>query len=161
MAALVERLTQDDRIGHVRDRDFFDWVFRNPRIEYRYLYWNHEQLEGFLILHRILPPRPRLVSVWVSDWEGSSRAIRQELLDTAGSARFARLVTWTMTLPDAARALLDQSGFEPTELEAGDRGWPAALIRPARDNELDREWTLDGRRVLDIGNWKFRPLDHD
>ena len=124
-----------------------------------FLYWNHEQLEGFLVLHRVLPRRPRLVNAWVSDWVGSSRAIRQELLNTAGSGRFARLVTWTITLPEASRALLDQSGFEPTEARA--RGWPAALIRPARDNELDREWTLDGRRVLDIGNWKFRPLDHD
>ena len=161
MAALVKRIEQDDRIGHVRDRDFFEWVFRNPRIEYRYIYWNRNHLEGFLVLHRILPPGPRLVSVWVSDWDGSSNAIRQELLDTARAGRFARLITWTTTLPDAARGLLDKSGFEPTELEARAQGRPAALLRSARDEGLDGEWTLDGRRLLDIGNWKFRPLDQD
>jgi len=161
MAALAELLPHDDRIGHVRDRDFLEWVFRNPRMEYRYLYWIRERLEGFLVLHRILPPGPRLVNVWVSEWEGSSAAVRRELLDTARSGRFERLVTWTTTLTDSARAMLDRSGFEPMDPEARARGRPAALIRVSRDDELDHEWTMDGRRLLDIGNWKFRPLDQD
>lgn len=161
MAELVERLPRDDRIQHVRDGEFLDWVFRNPRMEYRFLYWKRERLDGYLVLHRILPPRPGLVRVWVSDWEGTSDAIRQELLETAVSGRFARLVTWTATVPESAKTLLDQCRFEPTDLEAQADGWPGALIRPVRDDRLDQAWALDDRRLMDIDSWKFRPLDQD
>jgi GNAT superfamily N-acetyltransferase len=161
MAGLAERLPQDNRIQHVRDREFFDWVFRNPRLDYRFLYWTGERLEGYLVLHRELPPRPGPVSVWVSDWEGTDDAICQELLETAVSGRFARIATWTATFPESSKALLDRCGFEPTDLEARARGRPAALIRPVRDDELDREWTLDGRALMDLGNWKLRLLDQD
>jgi len=161
MADLVERLPRDDRIQHVRDREFFDWVFRNPRLEYRFLFWSRERLDGYLVLHRELPPRPGPVSVWVSDWEGTDDAICRELLETAVSGRFARIATWTATFPESSRALLDRCGFEPTDLEARARGRPAALIRATRDDQLDREWTLDGRRVLNLDGWKLRLLDQD
>ena len=38
MARLVEDLGADGRIRHVRDARFFDWRFRNPFHEYRFIY---------------------------------------------------------------------------------------------------------------------------
>jgi len=160
MAELVERLPRDDRIQHVRDREYFEWVFSNPRMEYRFVYWTGERLDGYLVLHRILPARAG-AQIWVSDWEGTSDDIRQELLQAAVCGRFARLLSWTATFPGSAEAMLNQHGFEPTELEARAQGRPASLIRPTRDEELYRKWALDGRQLMDIDNWKFRPLDQD
>jgi GNAT superfamily N-acetyltransferase len=160
MAELVERLPRDDRIQHVRDREYFEWVFSNPRMEYRFVYWTRERLEGYLVLHQILPPRAG-AQTWVSDWEGTSDDTRQELLQAAVSGRFARLMSWTATVAGSAEAMLSEHGFEETEHEARAQGQPASLIRPTRDEELHHEWALDGRQLMDMNNWKFRPLDQD
>ena len=103
MAELVERLPPDDRIHHVRDRQYFDWVFRNPRLDYRFLYRYRDRLDGYLVLHRELPPRPGPVSVWISDWDGTSDEIRRELLAAAASGRFARNRHLDRHLPDIGR----------------------------------------------------------
>ena len=161
MAELAERLPPDDRIRQVHDSKYFDWVFRNPRLEFRYLFWESEgRLEGYLVLQRSLLSRGEPASVWVSDWEGTSDAILTDLLDTAvRHGRFGQLATWTATYPESVKATLTRFGFVPIDLERRARGQPAALIRPVREADLDREWTLEGRPVMGLDNWRLRLLN--
>jgi GNAT superfamily N-acetyltransferase len=161
MAELADRLPPDDRIRQVHEPKYFDWVFRNPRLEFRYLFWESGgRLEGYLVLQRSLLLRGGPASVWVSDWEGTSDAILTDLLDTAvRHGRFGQLATWTATYPESVKATLTRFGFVPIDLERRARGQPAALIRPVRDADLDREWTLEGRPVMGLDNWRLRLLN--
>ena len=162
MASLVERLPPDDRVRHVHDLPYFEWVFSNPRLEYRFLYWGGEQLEGYLVLHRELPPRKGPVTVWIADWEGTSEAVRGSLLEAAARAGgFTRLGVWSATLPAEAWAQLAGCGFEPTDLEARARGRPAALIWPAEEGTDVPPLEADGHRLGDLATWRFRLLDQD
>ena len=161
MAEMEDRLPPDDRIRQAHDPEYFDWVFRNPGLEFRYLFWESEgQLEGYLVLQRSLLSRGEPASVWVSDWEGTSDAIRADLLDAAvRHGCFSQFATWTATYPESVKATLTRFGFVPIDLERRARGQPAALIRPVRDADPDREWTLEGRQVMGLDNWRFRLLD--
>jgi GNAT superfamily N-acetyltransferase len=161
MAEMAERQPSDDRIRQVHDPEYFDWAFRDPRLEFRYLFWESDgRLEGYLVLRRSLLSRGEPASVWVSDWEGTSDAIRTDLLEAAmRHGRFSLLATWTATYPESVEATLTRLGFVPIDLERRARGQPAALIRPVRDVDLDREWTLEGRPVMGLDNWRFRLLD--
>jgi len=162
MAEMEDRLPRDDRIRQVRDREYFEWVFRNPRLEYRFLFVTDQRLEGYLALHRERLSREGPVTVWVSDWEGTSDAILNGLLDAAVRlGQFDRLATWTATYSESAKAALGKERFEPIDLAARARGRPAAIIRSLRDDGLGQEWTIDGRSVTSLANWKFRLLDQD
>jgi len=160
MAEMEDRLPPDDRIRQVHDPEYFDWVFRNPALEYRYLFWEDQRIEGYLVLQRSLLSRGEPASVVVSDWEGTGDAVRTDLLDAAvRHGRFSHLATWTATYPESVKATLTRVGFVPIDLKRRVRGQPAALIRPVRDADLDHEWTIEGHPVMGLDNWRFRLLD--
>ena len=162
MATLSERLPRDERIRHVHDRQYFDWVFSNPRLEYRFLYLGGGELDGYLVLHRERAPASWPATVWIVDWESASDPGWGGLLEAAAEGGvFARLAVWTGTLPDAALAALSASGFEPTDLQARARGRPAALIWPADDGAPDHPLEVEGRRLDELAAWRFRMLDQD
>jgi hypothetical protein len=50
MAALIDRIGHDGRLRHVRDEQYFDWRFRDPLREYRFLYMGKDALDGYLVL---------------------------------------------------------------------------------------------------------------
>lgn len=135
------------------------WGFGKPTGDYRFLYWEGERLEGYLVLqtHRTSPQwagRVRIV-----DWEARDKSVRVELLDAAiACGRFAELVTWTATLTPALRGLLQNTGFGPLDCEETARGLPCLLLRPIGPDPSSKDWSLPGRRLLDLSHWDLRLL---
>ena len=70
MESLVKRLPTDGRFRHVRDRTYFDWRFRNPIRNYRFVYAGGDRLDGYLVLQRALDRADR---VSIVDWEAAER----------------------------------------------------------------------------------------
>jgi acyl carrier protein len=155
MARLIQRIGHDGRLRHVRDRSYFDWRFRNPFREYRFLYAGDEELDGYLVLKR----EKHAQDVSIVDLEAINGGVRAGLLKAAvTAAAFRDLSIWTST---ADAQLLEQ--LAALKFERPDSG-PAALGQPflIRMIDLDppdAEWRLeDGRQLLEARNWDIRRL---
>jgi len=159
MAELVARLGHDGRIRYRRDREYFDWRFRDPTKEYRFLYWGESHLEGYLVLSRLLSDLGAWYRVYLADLEATDMSIRSALLSAAMSCgRFPELVTWTASLPDAEVRLLEREGFVPVDPQDTSRGCPGILVRPLGGDLPRAEWMVGSRDLLDIKNWDIRVL---
>jgi hypothetical protein len=169
MADLVLRLGGADRVRHVRDRDYFEWRFKNPLCSYRFLYWKAPALQGYLVLQVWLnPKRPR--TVHIVDWEATTPTVAKDLLKTALLlGNFELIKIWSGAFSDQMLQLLDKEGFRLLESSSnGQQGFDSnihrggILIRPIRKEMLKvSEWTLGGHRLLDAANWDLRMLYSD
>jgi hypothetical protein len=160
MAELFAVAAPDPRIRQVRDARFLEWVFRNPRLDYRFLTLGKDRLEGILVLHRVRFGPGRQFRVEVAEWEGRSEAARQAVMAAAmAGGRFRELMCWTATAPPGAPELLTRLGFVPGDLEERVRGLPAALVYPT--SEGADAWTLFGMDATRRDHWRFRLLDQD
>jgi len=159
MAALIERIGHDGRVRHVRDKSYFDWRFRNPHWEYRFLYVGRDSLEGYLVLKGGIArpgPSPR---VSIVDLEAIGGEVQAALLEAAVRAgAFAELVIWTATANDQLLQQLYALRFEPIDQGVTASGLPCFLVRPIADERLDEEWRLGDTRLLDLKNWDIRML---
>jgi len=159
MVALVNRIGYDGRLRHVRDEAYFDWRFRNPLREYRFLYAGGDVLDGYLVLKRSIdhpgsPPRVSIV-----DLEAINGRVQGSLLRVAVRAGgFAELVIWTATTNDEQLRALHTLGFAPIDQELAASGLPCFLVRPIEDERLDGDWRLGDTRLLDLENWDVRML---
>jgi hypothetical protein len=168
MAALVADLGGDGRIRHVRDRGYFEWRFQNPLSTYRFLYWMSAELEGYLVLHA--PAHRPGGPVSLIDWEARDRRVLAGLLEAALTwGRFGDLSVWTAAVPAGGRALLRDSGFvaAPTTESIG-HAFRTKRLRPTllatavgAGATTAQEWTVDGRRVLDLESWDLRMVYSD
>jgi hypothetical protein len=159
MAALIDRIGHDGRVRHVRDESYFDWRFRNPLCEYRFLYLGKDILEGYLVLKRKIGGPGPFPRVNIVDLEAINGAAQAALLEAAVDAgAFAELVIWSATASDQLVRLLGAKGFAPIDQEMTAFGCPCILVRPTKDECLDEDWRLGDTRLLDPVNWDMRML---
>ncbi len=164
MARLIERLGDDGRMRHVRDQQFFAWRFQNPLSQYRFVFWEDTELEGYLSLQT-----PAVISndTWVNivDWEATRMEARADLLRAALQwGCFDTVTIWSVSLPDEVRTLLGECGFDFLEeaysLEHG-LYCPSILVRPVRPEMLQSDWAYANRRLLDMSDWDARAIYSD
>jgi hypothetical protein len=155
LAGVAARLHDDGRIRHVRDAGFFRWRFGHPDREYRILLSECDgEFDGYMVIARGAQSFPFQISAW----EGISQGVREGLLAFALSeGGFVALGTWTASLPEADRDLLERSGFRPTELELRRRGMPCVLLRKL--GAAGGDWSMAGVPALDPSNWDIRLID--
>jgi hypothetical protein len=110
MAELIKRLPYDGRIRHLRDATYLRWRYENPARTYRFLYYERNgRLEGYLVLARYEECQTPVLPFHIVDWEGSSPAVREELLRCATTVpRTSELGAWAGGLSREDRALLDR-----------------------------------------------------
>jgi hypothetical protein len=155
MAKLKRRLSNDSRIRHVYDTAYYEWRFQNPRNRYRFLFWDHSELEGYLVLQSCAFRTSQPIGI--VDWEASSDEIRRKLLRAALRLVDRRTVSiWSGTLPENECRILETVGFRAREAAVDHP--QTAEVRPVDDDMLKREWRLGDQRLLDFNNWDFRML---
>ncbi len=157
MAELIQRIHSDGRIRHVRDQKYFAWRFLNPRRSYRFLFWEDDDLEGYLVLQMRKPHEKELRAKLV-DWEATNSQVRADLLQTTIRwGHFDSLDIWSATLQKEAQSLLQNIGFKRMEdSEDITPKPPTVLIRPVLDEMLNTDWVIANRRLLDLDNWDLR-----
>ncbi len=159
MAALIQGLAYDGRIRQLRDARYFDWRFRNPLREYRFLFAGGFPLSGYLVLHRSLSDRDAASPIHLSDWEASSREVAERLLHAAlEGGRFPSIVAWSAALPAWGTPLLEARGFRPVQQARTARGTNCGLVRPIQSGVPPAQWTAGGRSLLDEKSWDLRML---
>jgi GNAT superfamily N-acetyltransferase len=160
MAELVERIGGDGRIRHVRDAQYLTWRYQNPLSRYRFLFWMDARMEGYLVLEIPVPAYSSGHRVSIVDWEGTSPEVCSDLLQcVVNHPELEEVFVWSGTFSAKKRDLLVASEFRPA-LEPGrmSRHRPCALIRSVRDEDLSKEWSVEGKPLLDLSSWDLRQL---
>jgi hypothetical protein len=160
MSGLVARLPADGRIALSRTRAFFAWRFDNPICEYRFLFREGDNFEGYLVLQRT---PGNLGTLNIVDWESSGLAVKEELLEAA--VRLAgpcALSVWTMSLGRDDLAILERAGFARIDVTGGGTRMPRGLLvkRLAADADPG-EWTIADRPALDPASWNLQMICSD
>jgi acyl carrier protein/GNAT superfamily N-acetyltransferase len=159
MAALINRISHDGRLRHVRDESYLDWRFRNPFHEYRFLYSGGEVLDGYLVLKRSInatQPAPR---VSIVDLEAINGDVRAALLKaTVNAGVFSELTIWTATADSELVQQLHALGFVPIDQEVTASGVPCFLVRSIADDHRCEDWRLRDMQLLELKNWDIRMI---
>jgi GNAT superfamily N-acetyltransferase len=161
MAALIQRIDNDGRMRHLRDPNYFTWRFNNPLCLYRFLFWKHTTLEGYLVLQK--PFNTDKDTVHVVDWEATNAHVRAALLEAAIEwGNFPELRIWSATLSESATALLKNANFRLlAEKTSVTHHRPTVLVKAVRDELLTSNWSFANRRLLDLDNWDLRMIYSD
>lgn len=78
---------------------------------------------------------------------------------TSVLAKGRELWIWSATLPTSTIAHLGQNGFRLQSRPTGVTHYPTELlVRPIARPDLEGEWTLGGRRLLDLASWNLQML---
>ena len=159
MATLIGRIGYDGRLRHLRDHVYFDWRFRNPLCEYRFLYVGGKELQGYLVLQRPTNALHPSARVNIVDLEAVSGYVQAALLKVAVTAgAFSELVIWTSTASGLLLETLGALGFKPFDHEQAALGRPCFLVRPIDADQNGGEWRLDDVQLLDHRSWDIRML---
>jgi GNAT superfamily N-acetyltransferase len=161
MADLAARLRRDDRACHVHDRQFFAWRFENPLSQHRFLFYERDGLEGYVVLAAStwrVEPRVNLLA-----WQAADAEVATELLRAViARGGFARLLVWSRFLSESRQRSLVDAGFVDADPKPGLRSWrPRFMVRPTEEQCLDSEWIIAGKRLLDLDGWDLQMLDSD
>jgi acyl carrier protein len=159
MADLIARIGYDGRVRHVRDERYFEWRFRNPLREYRFLYIGGDVLDGYLVLSKAVG-LAESSRVFISDVEFMNSSVQAVLLKAAAMAAgaFSELVIWSATANSEMRGQLRAVGFRPFIWDRAFLGLPCFLVRPIDDERLDEDWCLGQNQLLNLNNWDIRML---
>ena len=156
MARLIQRMRHDGRLRHVRDHSYFEWRFRNPFREYRFLYAGDAELDGYLVLKRSIDCHEPSRGVSVVDLEAINGSTQATLLKTAvTTGAFRDLTIWTSTADDQTIERLRTLKFERSD---SNRVGPTFLVRPISLSLPETEWSFDGLQLLEHTNWDIRML---
>jgi GNAT superfamily N-acetyltransferase len=161
MADVVEKATQDERLGHVMDCDYYAWRFENPLSSYRFLYWDDAGLQGFLILQRRYRRHYGLANI--VDWQASSSFVKERLIQEAlKSATPAAISIWTATRSDVERRLLEQAGFTASDETRGIKHYNPSLLIRLLDDGTQSDFMREMRnRLSDPNGWDLRMMFSD
>ena len=158
MADLIARIGPSGNIRHLRDAEYFQWRFANPLSRYRFLFWDEEQLEGYLVLQEYTSGFASAGVVNIVDWEASNQTVKAGLLQAAiDLVRDRQLMIWAATLSDADVALLKRYDFESSEPLPVPTP-PAILVRAVCRDRQKHDWRFDNRYLLDPSAWEMRML---
>ncbi|HEX5133561.1 MAG TPA: hypothetical protein VFX92_13880, partial [Candidatus Krumholzibacteria bacterium] len=154
MARLVADLPHDRRVRHTRDTAFFTWRFQNPIRDYRFVYYErNDVLEGFMVVSRYPSYRPPMIPFHIADWEANGNDIRREMLTaTLQRGRFTEIGAWETCMPAGCDELLRHAGFRPIDLELRARGMPCVLLKKIGD-------PASPSATLPEAGWDIRLID--
>jgi len=158
MANLVSRVEHKAGIRHVRDERFFEWRYRNPLADYRFIFSDRAAvLEGYLVLGN----RIGRSSIYIADWEATDPEVLGGLLQAAIAWSNPRqdLQTWSATLPPERAVALAQAGFE--EAPTPSRYSGRLLARSLGNVGAGEAEASLPRDLGDIRNWDLRMIYSD
>jgi hypothetical protein len=159
MAMLVSGQSSNGRIRHVRDEKFYQWRYENPFSEYRFLFHEKTELEGYLVLQQ--SSHANSDSCLIVDWEFTNMKVFSDLVRaTTLWGKFESISIWSATLGSNIVKLLRGLGFQGAEEDetTGDLFCSPILVKPLCE---PNNWSMGGRDILNIANWDLRPIYSD
>ena len=157
MADLVGHLGTEPRLRGRRDERFLAWRYRNPLVEYRFVYAGDDRLDGYLVLasHRSAASDG---PVHIVDLEATSDGVRGRLLAAVVGFELPSLVAWPRPGSDDD-GRLESLGFvidRPTGRPTADIHKPTVLVRQLGDDS-----TIGQAIVTEAADWDPRMIYFD
>jgi GNAT superfamily N-acetyltransferase len=176
MSDLVSHLRWDGRIRHVRNERYFSWRFRNPRSEYKFLYWIGDTLEGYAVIQgpRITPARLTALleadpdfslarcTHSILDWESSSSEVRDQLL-AATISQFggSNLEIAAAMFSVEGVKTFESAGFYPNDSPKRGGYIPGLLVKDLQRAGFEDAAVGWDRSPMRLENWDFRTIYGD
>ena len=165
MAELARRIGYDGRIRHVRDEQYFSWRFQNPLAEYRFLFWDQNHLDGYLVLcGKVYPPNNDEL-VYIVDWDAINGDIWFHLFQAAMQwGNFNYISIWTAALSKDLKRLLRNAGFvfmDKTGSATRDIRGENIFVKPINQKTQQPKWVMGGRDLLNPTSWDLRTIYSD
>ena len=158
MATLASSVGHKGGIRHLRDDRFFEWRYRNPFAEYRFVFWKGEATAGgYLVLGS---PIGRSWT-YIADWEATDLEVFHRLLQsvTVWSNPRHDLEIWSPTLTPEQMAALARIGFEESPPLSRYSG--RLLLKSLTGGETAAEEPSLLDRLADLQNWDLREIYSD
>lgn len=162
MAGLIQRIGHDGRIRHVRDATYLKWRYQNPLYQYRFLYWENNRLEGYLVLQAVI--RSTETAIEIADWEASEPRVRADLLNAVveRSNFDGEITAWSASVPSGEKSNLLTAGFVDADKAGSVKDHtPRLMVRAIRNEMVGSEWRLAQTPLLDMANWDIRMIYRD
>lgn len=156
MTGLVKQIGYDGRIRHLRDQNYFAWRYSNPLSEYRFLFWEKDGFDGYLVLQTKVTPG--YSGVTIVDWEFANPQVQEDLLRAAVTrGKFDSISIWTISLNAPGRELLTSYGFVLEEKDYA----PGLLVKKLTGVVAEDLWSLGDQELTDILKWDLRAIYSD
>lgn len=161
MVRLAAACEDGRRLQRVRDEEYFQWRFRNPISNYRFLYkWDDDRLRGFLVMQEFVNQTDGRVAFVDITTESSQVAV--DLLRSAlALGGFGHVTMLAHSLADDVHEYLGRHGFR---FEGPRRGVPSLILKPLETVEPGQSdcvplFDLINPMVLD--SWHLQLIDSD
>ncbi|MDH3978025.1 MAG: GNAT family N-acetyltransferase [Gammaproteobacteria bacterium] len=154
MCGLIESLPCNNRIRHVKNEQYLNWRYNNPRADYRYIYSRTKSLDGYLAISYLTGNTADGGRTGIVDFEARDDATLAALISYAAKY-FNKLVLWTGTLDKNQLSCFKENGFLPIDPAKRERGCPALLIR-ALQSDPDHGFT--NLSLDDLNSWDLRMI---
>jgi hypothetical protein len=156
MSTLVKKNKKDNRIRHLRDREYFSWRYQNPFSDYRFIYWKNSSLEGYLVLRASTLRSSSTVQI--VDWEASRPEVQDDLfMAMVKLGNFKEIKVWTETYSEKTLNELSTYGFESFT----DQSNPSFLIKNINSNADQFKGKAANRQMTNMSNWDLRAIYSD
>jgi GNAT superfamily N-acetyltransferase len=153
--------TATPRVRHVRDATYYRWRFGNPLSEYRFVFFDESELQGFLVL-RVA----RLgdgADVSIVDWAATRPEIFGSLLARVVEiGGYDSLSIWSATLDAPGLECLKKLGLEPDDQTRGLPDYrPGLLAIGPRGSDVSKADPRAAANLAGFDRWDLRPLYSD
>ncbi|MEO8753022.1 MAG: GNAT family N-acetyltransferase [Casimicrobiaceae bacterium] len=155
MSELVARVGTRS-IQHVRDAAYYEWRYRNPSCDYRFISWKEQRLEGFMVLQ--LARLGNAADIRIIDWQASEPEILEKMLSrVARTGGFDMLSIWTATLSEGFTKSLHSLGFRQKDESNGTPHYRPGLLAFGTAGADDLKPGADGADMFSsLGKWDLR-----
>jgi hypothetical protein len=162
MADLNAKVNNPNKLGHIRNKEYYRWRIRNPLSEYYFIYIGADSICGYMVLQTSVKTgrsRGKIV-----DWAIDDESLLLVLLRAAIDANISeRLEIWACTLTSEQIALLKEIGFRCAGAAWNASGYIRTIqFRPTTKKPISkRQWQLGDCLLTDKRNWDLRMIYSD
>lgn len=160
MADLARRLDTDKRLRLARSETYLRWRYENPLSSYRFLFWEDQTTDGYIVLQTARRSYGFEPSVCIVDWNVVSVSIWRDLIQAVIDwGNFTELFVWIASMPDELVEILKKNNFqieEQTGTVRHDIQGENILLRFLNPSGNCSPWLLENQDLRDLAAWDLR-----
>ncbi len=165
MSSIINKNKQNflSKIKLYKDKDYFEYKFRNPRYQYLFYYFlRSEEIKGYVVIKKLKESN----NVHIFDYaQSESKAIKKIISYMISNKHFEIISIWDINLENGILKTLKDLDFHSNSLinkiERKFRDPTHVLVRPIKEECTEKDWLLYGVDIRNINNWVINEFCSD